>query len=106
MVIVDPGVSVTEQTEQTVVPPVLHLPLSAQSTERHQYVEVRQLKDGRMALLAYTALDRLGECCGDQQPWILLKTEELENLKVSQPFDVVVFDMAVPEQFRVDGRIA
>ena len=41
------------------VPPVLYLPLSVTSTPEEQLVEIRELKDGRRALLAYTALDRL-----------------------------------------------
>ncbi|WP_424922760.1 SAV_915 family protein [Aeromicrobium chenweiae] len=32
------------------------------------------LRDGRTALLAYTALDRLVDCCGDRQPWVLIET--------------------------------
>lgn len=93
-------------TDQTVVPPVLYLPLHRQSGEEHQYVEVRELKDGRMALLAYTSLDRLGACCGDEQPWVLVHTEKLDEIKRAQPFDVVLFDLEIPEQYRSEGRIA
>ncbi|WP_430868829.1 SAV_915 family protein [Demequina aurantiaca] len=88
------------------VPPVLYLPLSAQSTTEEQTVEIRELKDGRRALLAYTALDRLQNLAGERQPWILLRTEDLQQIKDAQPYDVVIFDLAVPAQYRRDGAIA
>ncbi len=90
----------------TVVPPVVYLPLTATSTPERQSVEVRELRDGRRALLAYTALDRLLELAGPMQPWTLLRTEGLGQLKQQQPFDVVVFDLEIPTQFRRDGAIA
>lgn len=89
-----------------VVPPVLYLPLSATSTPEQQTVEIRELKDGRRALLAYTALDRLLDLAGERQPWTLLRTEELQKIKQAQPYDVVIFDLAVPAEYRRDGVIA
>ncbi|KQQ66616.1 MULTISPECIES: SAV_915 family protein [unclassified Microbacterium] len=88
------------------VPPVLYLPLSVQSTPQEQAVEIRELKDGRRALLAYTALDRLLDLAGERQPWILLRTEELAQIKKSQPYDVVIFDLDIPASYRRDGAIA
>lgn len=41
------------QAEAPLVPPVLYLPLSIRSTPAQQLVEIRQIKDGRLALLAY-----------------------------------------------------
>jgi hypothetical protein len=90
----------------TIVPPVLYLPLHASSTPDRQLVEVRELKDGRQALLAYTALDRLADKCGPEQPWILVQTEDIGEIKKAQPYDVVIFDLDVPEQYRSEGRIA
>ncbi|NCT91024.1 hypothetical protein GXB85_08700 [Cellulomonas sp. APG4] len=69
-------------------------------------VEVRPLRDGRPALLAYTALDRLAAGCGPEQPWVALPTASLGEVKRRQPYDVVVFDLHVPEQHRREGRIA
>lgn len=89
-----------------VVPPVLYLPLHRSSTPDDPQVEVRELKDGRLALLAYTALDRLGDLCGQQQPWILVRTPDLAEIKDRQSFDVVIFDLEVPEKYRAAGAIA
>lgn len=88
------------------VPPVLYLPLSVTSTPEEQLVEIRELKDGRRALLAYTALDRLLELAGERQPWVLVRTEDLGQIKKAQPYDVVIFDLDVPASYRRNGAIA
>ena len=88
------------------VPPVLYLPLSASSTPGQQLVEIRELRDGRKALLAYTALDRLLALAGDRQPWVLMRTEDLSQVMREQPYDVVVLDLEIPAAYRRDGVIA
>lgn len=35
-----------------------------------------------------------------------MRTDELDTLKKEQPFDVVIFDLEVPEMYRADGAIA
>jgi len=87
-------------------PPVLYLPLHRTSTATEPRVEIRRLRDGRQALLVYSALDRLLDLCGANQRWILVRTEDLAQLKARQPFDVVISDLAVPEQYRSEGAIA
>ena len=86
------------------VPPVLYLPVRESSDG--PVAEVRRLADGRSTLLAYTALDRLAVGCGESQPWVVMHTQELSQLKDSQPFEVVSFDVEVPAVFRANGRLA
>jgi hypothetical protein len=88
------------------VPPVLYLPLSTQSTPQAQLVEIRELRDGRKALLAYTALDRLLDLAGDRQPWVVMRTEDLSLVMREQPYDVVVMDLEIPAAYRRNGAIA
>ena len=88
-----------------IVPPMLYLPM-VDHPEGGQYAVVRALEDGRTGLLAYTALDRLADKCGTQQPWILVATSELGRIKDVQPFDVVAFDIDVPADLLVDGKLA
>ena len=45
--------------EHPFVPPALYLPSTGVPNARGPEIELRRLKDGRMALLAYTAVDRL-----------------------------------------------
>ena len=89
----------------TIVPPVLYLPVTDLPDGQGQRFAVHPLADGRMGLLAYTALDRLAECCGEQQQWVMLATPDLGRVKRVQPFDVVAFDAPVPASLRQAGRI-
>ncbi|WP_367117576.1 SAV_915 family protein [uncultured Microbacterium sp.] len=54
-----------------IVPPALYLPI-VPGSDNHQVAVVRTLVDGRRGLLAYTALDRLADKCGNEQPWMLV----------------------------------
>ncbi len=80
------------------MPPVLYLPSTGQTTNWGTDVEMRQTKDGRVALLAYTALDRLAQCMGPHQPWVLCRTDRLHELEATQPYDVIYLDMEMPRE--------
>ena len=83
------------------LPPVLYLPCVEHVADPAQaQVEMRETKDGRVALLAYTALDRLLRCCGTGQPWVLATTPALENLQRQYPFQLLMLDVMVPEHRR------
>jgi hypothetical protein len=87
-----------------IVPPVLYLPV-LEHPEAGSVAAVHPLEDGRLGLLAYTALDRLADACGEDQPWMLVFTSELGRVKELQPFDVVAFDIAVPPAMRAGSRL-
>ena len=78
------------------IPPALYLPSTGASNTRGAEIELRQMRDGRVALLAYTALDRLARCLGPNQPWVLYPTENLEQLEAVQSYDVIYLDTPVP----------
>jgi hypothetical protein len=92
-------------SSRVIVPPVLYLPVISHP-EVGSIAAVRQLEDGRLGLLAYTALDRLGDSCGSEQPWMMVWTADLGRIKEQQPFDVVAFDIAVPPALRSGERLA
>lgn len=57
-------------------PPVLYLPATAHVVDfSAAEIAMRRTRDGRVALLAYSPLDRLKHSCGADQPWILLSVE-------------------------------
>ena len=95
----------TQEQAPVIVPPVLYLPVRPHP-EVGNYPEVRKLADGRMALLAYTALDRLADACGENQPWVLLHVSDLGAIKADFPFDVVAFDPRLPPELFKDGKFA
>lgn len=94
----------TNDDRGVIVPPALYLPL-VRGSDDEQVVVVRTLVDGRRGLLAYTALDRLADKCGHEQPWMLVMTSELGRIKQEQPFDVVAFDVDVPASHRRGARL-
>lgn len=91
--------------ENIIVPPVLYLPIVAATNQAGEQFVVRRLSNGRDGLLAYTALDRLATSCGAEQPWVLLPIEQLDRVKEVQPFDVVAFDLDVPQTQRTAERL-
>ncbi|MGQ0573185.1 MAG: SAV_915 family protein [Pseudonocardia sp.] len=57
-------------------------------------------RDGRTALLAYSALDRLHACCGRHHPWVAVRTVDLEHAHRARPFDLLLLDVALPGHAR------
>ncbi|SDQ09775.1 SAV_915 family protein [Leucobacter chromiiresistens] len=85
------------------IPPVLYVPVRESAAGR--IAEVRPTREGRRALLAYSALDRLLAHCGDAQPWVLVRLADLEVIMAEQPFDLVAFDSEIPVGFSENGRL-
>jgi len=83
------------------VPPMVYLPCQAPETTAPDVIaEYYLLEDGRVALLAYTALDRLVSCCGSNQPWVLTPTAKLDELDRIRPYDVILLDTEIPAAHR------
>jgi hypothetical protein len=92
-----PGNRLPGERARPTVPPVLYLPTSGTASGPDQVgIELRDTNDRRRALLAYTALDRLVDCCGPHQPWALYPTERLGELGVE--YDVIYLDMPIPQE--------
>jgi hypothetical protein len=92
------------ESSDVIVPPMLYLPV-LDDPETGSVAAIRELSDGRLGLLAYTALDRLADACGARQPWMLISTSELGRLKDLQHFDVIAFDIDVPPALRSGDRL-
>ncbi len=84
------------------LPPVVYVPTGPHSgpDTAEANVELRRTEDGRLALLAFSAVDRLVEGCGEHQPWMMLRTEHLKNLHEAQPYEVILLDGAIPAALR------
>lgn len=63
-------------------------------------VELRHTADGQRALLAFTSVDNLVEGCGDGQPWVAVKGEQIADIKTRSDADIVVWDAALPVEER------
>ncbi len=96
---------VPSSSAETVVPPVLYLPVRA-LPEGGLIAEVHETTDGRRAVLVFTALDRLLDACGRSQSWKLIETVALDAIQETQPFDIVAFDPELPQELLDGGKIA
>lgn len=103
--------SETEPPERTSLPPdyppILYVPCVKHVTDPDDLeVEYRSTRDGRTALLVYSALDRLHKCCGVGQPWFLMPTLKLDDLYQVAPFDTVLLDVVLPDELKKPGPTA
>ncbi len=82
-------------------PPILYVPCAEPVTDpARARVEFRMTRDGRKALLVYSALDRLHAGVGKDQPWFVAPTAGLQALYEVDPFDLVLLDILVPDEHR------
>lgn len=87
-------------------PPVVYVPCAEGATSPSDAsIVYRRTRDGREALLVYSALDRLKAGLGDTQPWLLIPTLELEKVWEVDGFDLVLLDIAVPEEHWTAGGV-
>lgn len=83
-------------------PPILYVPCVRAVTDPADLeVIYRTTRDGRTALLVYSALDRLHRCAGDDQAWFVIPTAELQRIYDVRPFDLVLLDLVIPADQRV-----
>jgi hypothetical protein len=85
-------------------PPVVYVPCSPVSAgDDSLNVDLRPTRDGRLALLVYSALDRLVTCCGAEQPWVVMPTANVEKVRGETDFELILLDVEIPEEFRRHG---
>ena len=95
------GAATTDRT----FPPLVYVPCAPeQPGDTELRVDLRETRDGRMALLVYSALDRLVDKAGPSQPWTVMLTRDLEDVRLRTGFDLVFLDMDVPTEFRRAGE--
>ena len=81
------------------MPPVVYVPCLVDPGTGAERVHLRTTKDGRTALLAYSALDRLVAGAGEV-PWALMTVPDLQRVHDESPYDVLYLDVRIPEQQR------
>lgn len=63
-------------------------------------VELRYTEQGELALLVYSALDRLVDACGDAQPWALIRATDIAGLRDRLGYDLILLDAPLPTEER------
>lgn len=72
-------------------PPVVYVPTTARDGADEQRVEYKITQDGRTALFAYSAIDRLHDMYG-HVPWALVAVPGLQKLYDAAPYDLLFLD--------------
>jgi hypothetical protein len=91
----------SQAIETTAFPPVVYVPCSPFAMDDETLnVDLRPTRDGRLALLVYSALDRLVNCCGYEQPWVVMPTANLEKVRLETNFELILLDVLIPDEFR------
>ena len=78
-------------------PPVVYVPCLIGASGEGLNVMLRTTTDGRTALLAYSALDRLRAGAGGDVRWALLSIADLQAVHNESPYDVLYLDLRIPE---------
>ncbi len=81
-------------------PPAVYVPCHTDGETGDLRVSMRRTLDDRVALLAYTALDRLRAGAGADTPWALLTVEDLQRIRDESRYDVIYTDLYIPEDRR------
>lgn len=73
-------------------PPVVYAPTLTLPDDGQVALELVQTNDGRLALFAYSALDRLHEFYSTTTSWAVLTIEDLQRAHEARPFDLLFLD--------------
>lgn len=73
------------------LPPVVYVP-ARPAGDGQMAVEMQRLVDGRVAVFAYSAIDRLQEWYAGATGWLALTVEGLQSLHESTPYEVMFVD--------------
>jgi hypothetical protein len=78
---------------QAQLPPVVYVPTTGTPDDAGEVsLELVRGNDGRLALFAYSALDRLEAFYSESAPWALLTVADLQRAYDSVPFDLLFLD--------------
>ena len=83
-----------------VFPPIVYVPCAPTQTSEELAVDLRRTRDGRLALLVYSAMDRLISHCGAAQPWTVMATQDLDRLRLQTGFELIFLDLDIPSDQR------
>jgi hypothetical protein len=87
------------------LPDTVYIPVRG-ATAVEVTVELREMTDARMALLAYSTLQRLVAACGADQPALRLPAEDLPRLRRRLRFHAVLLDVRPPAEILDTSSLA
>jgi hypothetical protein len=82
------------------LPPVVYAPTLADDDGQTR-LRMHRLRDDRVALYVYSAIDRLQAQYGDDAAWVLLSVADLQRAHEASPYDLLLLDRELyPEEAR------
>ncbi len=79
-------------TARATFPPVVYVPTVEPVGDDEPRLAMHRTDDGRVALFAYSALDRLVEFYRADSPWVLMTVADLQHAYDAVPYDLLFLD--------------
>lgn len=83
----------TGAAERAGFPPVVYVPTTDEPDPVVRRVLMHRVEDGRTALYAYSAIDRLHSYYVPDAPWLLCDVAALQRLHDQTPYDLLFLDV-------------
>lgn len=83
----------TETQERPQLPPVVYVPTTDEPDVATRRVLMHRVADGRTALYAYSAIDRLHTWYLPDAPWLLCDVAALQRIHDQSPYDLLFLDV-------------
>ncbi len=77
--------------ERLRLPPVVYAP-TLRDDDGTTRIRMHRMRDDRVSLFVYSAIDRLEQQYGDGASWVLLSVPDLERAHEQSPFDLLLLD--------------
>lgn len=92
-------------TEDEQAPPVVWTPTLApmRGEESPEFV-LRELEDGRLAMLVYSSPEEFAAGCGTRQPYVSIVAGAVQHFQQALGADVVLWDPVLDPALRQDGE--
>ncbi|MFC4069646.1 SAV_915 family protein [Actinoplanes subglobosus] len=91
----------TDDSRPQELPPYVYVPCSPVAEgDPELTVDLRRTRTGQVALLVYSALDRLVDNCGEHQAWTALPATDLERIREATGYELILLDVCIPEHLR------
>lgn len=87
------GEPFTEGTERREFPPVVYVPTTNEADPAVRRVVMHKVDDGRTALYAYSAMDRLHRFYLPDASWVVCDVAALQKVHDQTPYDLLFLDV-------------
>ncbi|WP_210649131.1 SAV_915 family protein [Nocardioides sp. SYSU D00065] len=83
----------TSERQRPQLPPVVYVPTTDEADVASRRVLLHRVEDGRTALYAYSAIDRLHTWYLPDAPWLLCDVAALQRIHDQTPYDLLFLDV-------------